>query len=259
MHTVEKALALAKWGTTGLRELQHAYRVRNINKFGATATAGTSETVIVTGNTTTFLTAAKTIEVVSSSTADTAAGNGCRTLTIFGCDSDFNEISEVITTNGQSDSADTSQSFLRVYRARCTTTGTYHGANTGDITVKTSDDEVMLVMPAGRGSSETSVFTTFVNTKAYITQMKLQCAPSGSATGNLFLNIHNGVDVVSVPFNSRRTEKAFRGLTNVTQEFDFDSYIEVPEKSDIWLSAIFSTGTTNVMSADYSFRLLYFS
>ena len=71
-------------------------------KFGNNPSVGDSlETIWAEGGLYSYLTAATVLKVSSSSTDDTSAGTGARTVELSGLDADYNEISELVTLNGQ--------------------------------------------------------------------------------------------------------------------------------------------------------------
>lgn len=113
-------------------------RYRTVYKFGHNEDAGTSpEDVWENGGTYPWQTAAQTLEAISTSANDAAAGTGIRTVRVFGLDANFNEIDETITMNGTNASAATTQSFLRVFRAYGVTCGS-GGEGAGTITIRVS-------------------------------------------------------------------------------------------------------------------------
>ena len=93
-------------------------------KFGHnSAIGGTFSTLWDNGATIYVYPAAATVMQVSSSdTDDTSAGDGARTVRIIGLDANWNEVSEDVILNGQSQVA-TSTEFLRVYRMKVLTAG----------------------------------------------------------------------------------------------------------------------------------------
>ncbi len=62
-----------------------------------------------------FLTAAQTLTVQSTDAADAAAGDGARTVQIYGLDANYEEINEVITLNGTT-SVNSVNQYLRCNR-----------------------------------------------------------------------------------------------------------------------------------------------
>ena len=89
------------------------------------------ETIWTEGGLYSYLSAATILKVSSSSTDDTAAGTGARTVEIFGLDSNYNEISETVTLNGQT-AVNTTNSYLRINRGIVKSAGS-GGQNAGVI------------------------------------------------------------------------------------------------------------------------------
>lgn len=120
--------SISRFGLTEPFELQVArgqiaYH-ESVFKFGFNPDVDDSlETVWSQGGLYSYLTSASVLKVSSSSTADTSAGTGARTVLISGLDGDYNEISETVTLNGQT-AVNTTNSFLRVFRMVVKTAGT---------------------------------------------------------------------------------------------------------------------------------------
>ena len=94
---------------------------------------GIEETIWDSGGIYAYPSAATVMKVSSSSTNDTAAGTGARTIVVEGLDGDYNEVEEIVTLNGQT-AVNTTTSFLRVNRAYVLTAGS-GGTAAGDIYV----------------------------------------------------------------------------------------------------------------------------
>ena len=85
-------------------------------KFGFNADVDDSlETVWAQGGLYSYLASASVLKVSSSSTADTSAGTGARTVELSGLDTNYDEISETVTLNGQT-AVNTTNEFLRINR-----------------------------------------------------------------------------------------------------------------------------------------------
>ena len=89
------------------------------------------ETVWAQGGLYSYLASASVLKVSSSSTSDTSAGTGARTVELFGLDANYDEISETITLNGQT-AVNTTNEFLRINRMVVKSAGT-GGQNAGVI------------------------------------------------------------------------------------------------------------------------------
>lgn len=81
-----------------------------------------------------WLTAAERLKVSSSSTNDTSAGTGARTVRLDGLDINGAAMNETVTLNGTT-AVTTTASFYRVQTARVMTAGS-SGHNEGDIVIK---------------------------------------------------------------------------------------------------------------------------
>ena len=108
----------------------------SLRKFGQNPDIGvTLETVWDEGGLYSYPTSAGPMRVSSSSALDTALGTGARTVQIYGLDSSYDEISEVITLAGQAH-VWTFGYYRRVYRMKVLSAGT-GGQNAGTLYVGT--------------------------------------------------------------------------------------------------------------------------
>jgi len=97
---------------------------------------GTSqETVWEEGGLYTFPSSASTMTISSSDANDTSAGTGLRTITIEGLDTNYVEITEVVSLNGQT-GVTTSNSYLRINRLIGATAGSTN-SNEGTVYIGT--------------------------------------------------------------------------------------------------------------------------
>ena len=153
-----------------------------VHKFGRNPdvdTATDPEDVWNTGGTYTWQTAAQTVDLVSASGNDASSGSGARTVTLHGLDASFNSASESIGLDGATP-VTTSTSFIRVFRAYVTNTGTYHGSNEGAITASfSSTADTAFTIALGAGQTEMAIYT-------------IPAAKIG-----LLLSVHINVDTVS--------------------------------------------------------------
>lgn len=100
----------------------------------------------------TFLTTASTMELLSSSANDAAAGTGCRSALVEGLDTNFAKISEVAVPNGVSTVALT-LTYKIINNVTCITTGSGF-VNAGNITVRvTGAGSQQGYINAGAGTS----------------------------------------------------------------------------------------------------------
>lgn len=101
----------------------------------------------------------ETIEVLSDSVNDTAAGTGARTVRLTGLDADWAIASADLTLNGTTPVA-TSGTFRRVHTAQVLTAGS-GGVNAGTITFRhsTTEANVFLQLMPGRNQTNCSAYT----------------------------------------------------------------------------------------------------
>jgi hypothetical protein len=103
-----------------------------IEKFGHSNAVGASiEDIWDVGGLYGFRTSAVPMTISSSDVDDTVAGDGARTVEVFGLDANYNPISEIVETDGQ-DGVFTTNSYLRVYRMIVRSAGDT-GYNQGNI------------------------------------------------------------------------------------------------------------------------------
>jgi len=109
-----------------------------IHKFGYNPAIGASdETVWSQGGLYVYPASASTMYISSSSAADTAAGTGARTATVFGLDANFEQISVTVSLNGQTGvQLNGALNWYRVNRIVVNTAGS-GGANAGVLYVGT--------------------------------------------------------------------------------------------------------------------------
>ena len=107
------------------------------HKFGFYDSVDTNLTTIWSqGGVYSYLSAASTLYISSSSTADTGAGTGARTVTVSGLDNNFDQKVETVTLNGQSGVELNGSTWFRVNRIVVNTAGS-GGANAGVLYVGT--------------------------------------------------------------------------------------------------------------------------
>ena len=103
-----------------------------VRVMGHNNAVGTSiEDVWGNGGTYVFPSSASTLTISSGSTNDTSAGTGARTVQVYGLDTNYAEINETLTMNGQSGVTSTN-SYLRVTKMLVRTAGST-GGNAGNV------------------------------------------------------------------------------------------------------------------------------
>jgi|DEB0MinimDraft_6_1074348.scaffolds.fasta_scaffold36496_1 hypothetical protein len=227
-------------------------------KFGNNASVGNSlETIWSEGGLYVYPPSASVMTVSSSSTADTSAGTGARTVTVFGLDADYNEISETVTLNGQT-AVNTTKSYLRVNRMIVRSAGS-GGANAG--VIYTGTGTITSGVPANVYASINGV------TGSNQSLMALWTVPSGYTAYLLQYDISNGTTsntpavckmILAVrPYGEVFQSKDVKSLTTgMHVEETFSVPVKVAEKSDIEVRAISSSGSVS-FDISAAFELIY--
>jgi len=169
--------------------------------------------------------------------ADTAAGAGAQEITVVGLDTNFAEISETIATNGALVSAETTQSFRRVFRCYVSKVGTYGVANTGLVLVENSGGAVLASITAGYGQTQMTHYTVPAGKTAYLVHVDCQVASGTSKDADvLFWQRRDADDATAPTYGAKRLILQFIGLQGQGQ-YDFMYYPSFPAKTDLWASA----------------------
>lgn len=132
----------------------------SVNKFGRNPDidSGTDEDIWDGGGDWVPPTVARTHDLASTDADDTSDGAGARTVEIYGLDSDYNEISEVVTLAGASD-VETTNTYLRIHRMIVRTAGAT-GSNEGTITATANvDATVTAQINVGNNQTLMAIYT----------------------------------------------------------------------------------------------------
>jgi len=205
-------------------------------KFGFNADVDDSlETVWAQGGLYSYLTSASVLKVSSSSTADTSAGTGARTVELSGLDTNYDEISETVTLNGQT-AVNTTNEFLRINRMVVRSAGS-GGQNAGVIYAGTGT--VTTGVPANKyatiaiGDNQTvmALWTVPRGYTAYLLQTDITVA---TTQNNKYCTVH----LVSRPDGEvfQIKDKFVKAESSVHQAYTMPLKFE--EKTDIEVRAI---------------------
>ena len=248
--------SVSRVGTTEPFELQVArgqisYHKTNF-KFGFNPDIDDSlETVWAQGGLYSHPSSASTMTVSSSSTADTSAGTGARTVEIFGLDADYNEVGETITLNGQT-AVTTTNTYLRMNRAIVRSAGSGE-QNAGVIYVGTGT--VTAGVPANKyatiavGDNQTlmCVWTVPAGYSAYLTQTDVTVATTQN-------NKYCTTSIVARPYGEvfQVKDRFVKAESSHNQAYTFP--LKFTEKTDIEVRAIGdSAGADIAISAGLDF------
>lgn len=171
-----------------------------------------------------YLTSGERLYVVSDDVDDTIAGDGARTVTIKGLDTDYNIIQETIEMDGTTHVL-TDASFFRVFKAFVATVGAT-GYNEGTITIKNNaEDNTLSTIIVQESESHACLWTVPADKKAFITDFDVSESSTKGAEVSLWVrDTGNGY-----PW---RYKRGIYTLDNfILHEFTFP--IIVSEKHDI--------------------------
>ena len=183
---------------------------------------------------------ATTMTVVSSSTSDTTAGTGARTVSIAGLDSNYAEISETVTLNGTT-AVTTTKSYLRIQRMTVVTAGSTE-SNVGTISISNANPQGTIQPNAGQSSF--SMYTVPAGKVAYLHALHLSSSKSTDGKFTLRTRL-NGV--------SRIRHSAL--LTGESYDVEFTYPTVLPEKTDIELRALANTGN-GIVAGSYDLLII---
>lgn len=139
-----------------------------VNKFGHNPASGTgAEDVWGPGGTYGFYpTTAQSMEIVSTSTNDTSAGTGARTVQVYGLDTNWALQDETVTMNGTTAVA-LANTYIRTFRAIVLTAGSTE-TNEGNISIQVSGGgTVGADIRAADGQTQQAIYTVPANTTGY--------------------------------------------------------------------------------------------
>ena len=176
--------------------------------------------------------------------ADDVAGLGLRNATIHGVDGDFRRISEVLATNGADVSAETSQSFLRVFEIDGGDVGARLVANTGAVIVENNAGVKLIEMPAGEGRSHHCHYTIPAGMTGYLQRWFVDVPSTKNVSFRLRMAVNNSATAVPYP-----CVRVIEVLDNVAGPYEevWEIPFVIPEKTDIWVE---SNADTNESIAD---------
>jgi hypothetical protein len=226
----------------------------DVHKFGFNPDIDdTLETVWAQGGLYSYLAAATQLSVSSSSTDDTSAGTGARTVTLSGLDANYSEISETVTLNGQT-AVTTTNSYLRIFRMVVNSAGS-GGENAGVIYAGTGT--VTSGVPANKyatiaiGDNQTlmAIWTVPANHTAYLLQTDVTVATTQN-------NKYCTASLVARPYGEvfQVKDRFVKAESQTTLTYSLP--LEFEEKTDIEYRAIGdSAGADIAISA--AFEIVY--
>lgn len=225
-----------------------------VRKFGSNdSISATEEDIQGQGGVMTFPTSAAVASVAYSGNDD-SSGTGAQGILIIGLDSSWAKQTVTMSFDGTSPDT-TSESWIRIYRAWVTDTGTYqnaystpYGTNEQHIDISVGGDLQVRIV-AGTGQTTTSHYTVAAGETARLDRMDITVQAAKPQTVSMWQ--HQEADDVSTPFRAKRLVHRF-SLSEGHSERNFLDMISFPEKTDIWVSSL---GTASGGSVDAEYQL----
>jgi hypothetical protein len=227
-----------------------------IRLFGRSASlaADTPAALWSVGGYMTLLTTARILSIVSTSTADDLGSTGANYVQISGLDSNFNIITETVAMDGTTPVL-TTQSFLRVNRARVVTAGTGR-TNAGTITATAQvDSAIQFQIEIGDSISQSTYFTVPAGYSLYTASIVLTTyRPAGGSATARAAEVDVVVYVPSITTTYQSVRYGIRadgGLLMTNPSYRS----QTPEKCTIFLDADADIANT-VVAASTAYILI---
>lgn len=218
-----------------------------IHKFGKNTTVGATHADVWSagGLYTGWLTAAVAMRVKAGGNAadDNDGGAGARTITVEGLDANWNAQTDTLTLAGASASAATTNTYIRIYRAKVALVGTYTGSNTGDVDIETTGGVLMARIGADIGQTEMTMYSVPSGKTAYITQVHGHVDSKEAA--DIHMHIRENANDVTSPFTGSNTVMSFTQVKE-SLHLPLTAYPKVPEMSDLWFASTGGASGTSV-------------
>lgn len=183
---------------------------------------------------------AGTLSVVSSSGDDTDGGAGTHIITVYGLDTNYNEVSETFTMSGTTETAEGVVVFHRVYRAKVSSGST----NVGTIDVFNGTALVAQIAPE-MGQTQMCVYTIPAGKTGYLTRLGASSSKNEATIVSLFQRPH---------LKTFQLTASAMALHQNSQTIDFDVPLVFPEKTDLDLRQV--GAVNNVVAADFNIILV---
>ena len=226
---------------------------RNVTVFGFNADVDTTQvSVWPLPSLITFPAAAIQMTVSSSSANDTSAGTGARTIVVQGLDANYNEVTEIVTMNGQT-AVTMIASLLRVNYAYVATAGSGNSA-AGNIYIGTGTvtsgvpATVYDIIKLDYNNTTTGSYTIPAGYTAYMSQGLFSTGQASGSTQVEGRLLTRGV-------NNIRMTAAITTLNNGVANYVFEYPLAVPEKTTIEATAI-GSATNNAVSSMFILLLV---
>jgi len=165
---------------------------------------------------------ATALRVKAGNTNDTAAGSGAQEVTLQGLDETGALVEEALATAGTSASSATSATFIRLFRAWVSASGTYAsvtaGSHAADIVIENGSGgtDWITIDATGfpKGQSQVAIYTVPLGKRAFVSDYKL--TTGGNKSVDFIFFQRQNILETSAPYTAMRS---ILELTQVDTEF----------------------------------------
>lgn len=228
---------------------QHGYKV--IHKFGHNLLVNeTWETIWSVGGEYSFIGDATILKISSTDADDDDGDTGARTVLVEGLDANYNEISEVVTLNGQT-AVNTTNTYKRVHRMIVQSVGSsgYNEgiiyAGTGTVTAGVPANKYAAI-PAEYNQTMMAVYTIPAGKTGYLTMFYSQPDGEKEFQIRLYNRDVNGVARVKNQLHAYQNQAAFI----------YHPYFKIEEKTDVYINFHDSSGNDASVGGGFSIILV---
>ena len=225
----------------------------SVNKFGRNESVGTSYVALSEDGVyqTPQVAGAVALRIKAGNTNDTAAGSGAQAATLQGLDETGAQVTEVLATAGTSASSATTVTWLRLYRAWVSASGTYvavtGASHAADIIIETAAGAEWAKIDGttpGAGQTEIGCYTVPLGYKAYLTHVFMSVADANKPA-EILCQLREGILDTSAPYSSRRTLLDLGGEEQQAA-LNLEEPIPIATLTDIIFLAKAATGTPSI-------------
>lgn len=233
-----------------------------VHKFGMNyAVGGTYVPLCVGGLYNTPQTgSATTLRIKAGNANDTAAGSGAREITLQGLDETGALVSEAVATAGASASSATTATFMRLFRAYVSASGTYAtqttGSHSADIDIENgaggTDWATIYSTGFPHSQSEICVYSVPLGKKAYVLDYGI--TSDANKDFDFIFFKRESILATSAPYEAMRIQFEGVGIEGEIKRV-FRDPLEFPALTDFGFMVTVGTGTAQ-MSGDMNILLI---
>jgi len=164
---------------------------------------------------------------------DTIGGSGARTIVVHYLDSLWVRQKDTLQCRGSLVSDSTSVKAIRINRAYVLDVGSYGVANSDTIIIETAVGGIVVAaIDAQIGQTQQTMYTVPAGSTGHIVGFTIQVSTGTNKDADIVM-WQRGNDDFSAPHFSKRIVHHWMGLVGSYVD-DLSSWIEVPDKTDIW-------------------------